>query len=138
MSGIATSQVFANGDYFVVNVDGRVLTVPKMTKKYMKQVEESLRRMVYFDPKRGFERSSKPLPENSRDIASIEKYNKERRLVNSWTPILAYIGKPEAERHDFLVELFMFQFGVQSVPEDVLFIFRHEIEKLANLLSNYI
>lgn len=138
MSGVATSQVFANGDCFVVSVDGRVLTIPKMTKKYMKQVEESLRRMIYFDPKRGFERSSKPLPENARDRAAIEKYNKERRLVNSWVPIVAYIGKPEAERHDFLVELFMFQFGVESIPEDVLFMFRHEIEKLANLLSNYI
>lgn len=138
MSGIATSQVFANGDYFVVSVDGKVLTVPKMTKKYMKQVEESLRRMVYFDPKRGFERSSKPLPENSRDIAAIEKYNKERRLIQSWIPIHAYMFKPDNEKSDFLVELFMFQFGVQSVPEDVLFLFRQEIEKLANLLSNYV
>lgn len=138
MSGIATGQVFAQGDYFVVKVDGKVLTIPKMTKKYMAKVEESLRRMVYFDPKRGFERSSKPLPENERDRAAIEKYNKERRLVQSWIPIHAYLTKPENERQDFLIELFAFQFGVQTVPEDVLFIFRQEIEKLANLLANYI
>ena len=135
--GIIGGNVWREGNTVFVRADGRVLVIPQMDKKYIKKVDESVKRMSYYDPKRGFRRTEKPLPANERDIAAITKYNEERRLVRSWMPIVDYLQIGEKDRKEYAAEMFIQQFGVESVPEDALDIYQGELDRLANVLIKH-